>query len=159
MKDLTNETIESTVFFDTNDYLEEGDDYDFMEDDFEYMLELRTNKVRGQVSGYALLSTRSSRYGSISNHGQTGFKVVKNQDNLARAILRTEADRVTAEEVDGELVVSYYDHDGVDTAVVKSVSKSKEDRFSNVIDYSGFEKALEYIEELPSIKIKAKYYN
>lgn len=140
------------ILFDTNDYQE---DWGFMEDDLQYILDEYTNKPRGEVAKWVLLSTRTSRYGSISNHGQTGYLDLRSM-NLASALLSAtqHSERIVVSDYEGELQVDYHDHDGTHHAVVKSVSKSRGDHYNNVIEYRPFDKKVAYIEKLPTLKTK-----
>ena len=140
------------ILFDTNDYQE---DWDFMEIDLQYILDEYTNNPRGEVAKWVLLSTRTSRYGSISNHGQTGYLDLRSM-NLASALLSAtrNSERIVVSDYEGELRVDYHDHDGTHHAVVKSVSKSRGDHYNNVIEYRPFDKMVAYIEKLPTLKTK-----
>lgn len=140
------------ILFDTEDYQE---DWDFMEIDLQYILDEYTNNPRGEVAKWVLLSTRTSRYGSISNHGQTGYLDLRSM-NLASALLSAtrNSERIVVSDYEGELRVDYHDHDGTHHAVVKSVSKSRGDHYNNVIEYSPFDKKVAYIEKLPTLKTK-----
>lgn len=140
------------ILFDTNDYQE---DWGFMEDDLQCILDEYTNKPRGEVAKWVLLSTRTSRYGSISNHGQTGYLDLRSM-NLASALLSAtrNSERIVVSDYEGELRVDYHDHDGTHHAVVKSVSKSRGDHYKNVIEYKPFDKKVDYIEKLPTLKTK-----
>ncbi len=138
-------------FFNSNNYLGE-EDYYYIVDDLDYLLEENTKKVRGEVIGWAFLSHRVSRYGSICNHGQTGFKKIIG-DNLAQAILLTDTDNIVARNNEGELEIIYSDHDGSHVCKIKPVTKSRWDRFERVINQD-FDRAIEFIKDLPSVKIK-----
>lgn len=140
------------ILFDTNDYQE---DWGFMENDLQYILDEYTNNPRGEVVKWVLLSTRTSRYGSISNHGQTGYLDLRSM-NLASALLSAtrNSERIVVSDYEGELRVDYHDHDGTHHAVVKSVSKSRGDHYNNVIECKSFDKKVAYIEKLPTLKTK-----
>lgn len=140
------------ILFDTNDY-QEG--WEIMEDELQYVLDEYTNNPRGEVAKWVLLSTRTSRYGSISNHGKTGYLDLHSM-NLASALLSAtqHSECIVVSDCEGELQVDYHDHDGTHHAVVKSVSKSKGDYYNNVIEYKSFDKKVAYIEKLPTLKTK-----
>lgn len=143
-------TVENKVIFDSSDYINE-DYWEFIEDDLAYLLSENIRKPRGQVVGYMFLSQRHSHYGSISNHGQTGYKKV-DQANLARAILSTSSDSFKVFGEDGLLKVNYYDHDGVHECEIKPITKSKKNAIENRLN--DFDKLIEYIKEMSSVKVK-----
>lgn len=143
-------TVKNKVIFDSSDYINE-DDWEFIEDDLAYLLSESIRKPRGQVVGYMFLSQRHSHYGSISNHGQTGYKKV-DQDNLARAILSTSSDSFKVFGEDGLLKVNYYDHDGTHECEIKPITKSRADAVEGRLD--NFDKLIKYVKTIPSVKAK-----
>lgn len=117
------------ILFDSND-LYDVEDIDIIIDELAYVLQTNTRKPRGEVQGFLFKSQRSSRYGSICNNGQTGFSK-KMIPNLLKAILSIESDSVVVWDNDGELLVSYHDHDGSHNCTIYPITKSKADRFAN----------------------------
>lgn len=142
--------VENKVIFDSSDYMNE-EDWEFIEDDLAYLLSENVRKPRGQVVGYMFLSQRHSHYGSISNHGQTGYKKI-DQANLARAILSTSSDSFKVFNEDGLLKVNYYDHDGTHECEIKPITKSRADAVEGRL--GDFDKLIKYAKTMPSVKVK-----
>ena len=140
--------------FDTDNYLE--DEYDFMIEDINYMLDEYVTKTSGVIEGFAVLSHRSSHYGSIGGNGRIGFsKSMKT--NLADAILSISpsSDRAIGfVNENGELQVDFYDHDGVHHTVWHRITSSKKPRFDNLLRNSSFDEILKFINSLTTVKIK-----
>lgn len=144
-------TVENKVIFDSNDYINE-EDWEFVELDLAYLLLENVRKPRGQVVGYVFLSKRHSHYGSISNHGQTGYKKV-DQANLTRAILSmSSSDSFKVFGENGILKVNYYDHDGTHECEIKPITKSRADAVEGRLD--DFDKLIDYVKTMPSVKVK-----
>lgn len=143
-----------TIIFNTDDYIE--DDGIYMAEDIGYLLEEYVRGTNGETKGYVMVSERSSHYGAIGGNGLKGYKSV-NTSHLGRAILNTcsNADKIVGSvNDDGELFVQYYDHDGTHNAIVKRITKSTEDRVENLIHMGTHDEIMEYVEKMPTIKIK-----
>lgn len=140
----------STILLDTNDYL---DDYDFMMDEMNCILKRKVSKPRGNVVQWVLLSQRSSHYGSICNNGATGYLDFKTK-NLANEIMNVNTDRIVVIDNNGFLQIEFHDHDGTHICEVKPISKSRANYYNSTLEYKPFDKKIEYIKNLPSLKIK-----
>lgn len=138
------------LIFDSNDYIE-NEDMLFIEDDLDYLLSENIVKRRGEILGWIFISKRSSRYGSICNNGQTGF-AVKNIPNLTKAILSIDSDRIIIKGSEGELKVSYYDHDGSHNCILKPITKSRFETVERI--KQDYNKMIDYAANIPSVKIK-----
>lgn len=143
-------TTNKNVIFDSNDYLEEQDG-DYIMEDLDYALSENIVEPRGQIEGWMFLSTRYSRYGSICNHGATGF-ARKVQKVLAEAILSVDVDRVIVEKDNGELKVTFSDHDGSHITKIKPITKSRVAPLERAS--SDWDKFMDYIKTMPSVKTK-----
>lgn len=142
---------ENKVIFDSRDYMND-EDWEYIELDLDYVLLENVRKPRGQVVGYIFLSKRYSHYGSISNHGQTGYKKV-DQADLARAILSiTSSDSFEVFSEDGLLKVNYYDHDGTHKCEIKPITKSRDEAVEGRL--GDFDKLIKYAKTMPSLKVK-----
>lgn len=140
--------------FDTDNYLEDG--YEFMRKDINYMLDEYVTKTPGVIEGFAVLSHRSSHYGSIGGNGKIGFSKSM-ETNLADAILSisSSSDRAIGfANENGELQVDFYDHDGVHHTVWHKITSSKKSRFDNLLRNSSFDEMLKFISSLTTVKIK-----
>jgi len=132
----------------------------FINEDLKYIIEDNTVKPwrevkRGEVKQWVLLSKRSSHYGAIGNNGKIGYFDIKGE-NLVNGILSVETDRIILKEKDSKLVVEFYDHDGAHISEVKSISKSRANYYNEVVEYESFDLKLDYIQKLPSLKVKKK---
>ena len=133
------------VIFDSNEYSDLGD-YDFILDSLKTALDNHIKKPRGNIKAWAFLAYRSSQY---------GYMDIKTQD-LAQAILETSTDHlfITA---DGEdLQVIYTDHDGSDICTVRPVISSKLDHYNYILSRE-FNTVIEYIQALPTVKVKREF--
>lgn len=146
---MTN-TNNKNLIFDSNDYLEENDDFYIMED-LDYLLSENIVEPRGQIEGWMFLSKRSSHYGSICNNGATGF-ARKDKKVLAEAILSVDTDRIVVEKDNGELKVTFSDHDGSHITKIKPITKSRLIPLERIED--NFDKMLAYVETMPTVKTK-----
>lgn len=139
------------ILLDSNDFMDEMD-YDIFLDELRFILEEKTRKPSGEVLGFMFKSKRQSRYGAICNHGQTGF-AKKITPRLYTAILSFDADSIVIWDDNGELMVSYYDHDGSHNCKVYPITKSKLQAIDNISH--DFDKTLHYIDnKMTSLKIK-----
>ena len=134
--------------FDSSDTFES---YRELFEELDYTLSERTVKPRGEIVGWMLLSKRHSRYGKISHSGETGFKR-SNERDLAGAILSVDADRFTVEDDQGFLRVTYYDHDGSSSCLIKPIAKSRE--YALQSKSNNFDKLIDYVEKMPSIRMR-----
>lgn len=148
----------TNIIFNTDDYKGENDEM-FMTDDMSYLIDEYVRKSNGTVKGFAVLAKRSSHYGVIGGNGAVGYNHSHSKD-LVNAILTLthNSDKIVGLINDnGELQVNYYDHDGVHETTWARITKSTEERFDNLVNYSEHEEIVEFIDNLPSVKIKAKY--
>lgn len=144
-------TVKNKVIFDSNDYINE-EHVEFIEQELEYLLSEHIRKPRGQVVGYIFLSKRHSHYGSICNNGKTGYRKVNGGD-LTQAILSVSScDSFKVFSEDGLLKVNYYDHDGTHECEIKPIAKSREEAVEGRLN--DFDKLIEYVKGMPSIKVK-----
>ena len=142
------------VLFDTDNYREDELIYfEQVQEDLSAVIEEHVIQPRGKVSQWVMLSRRSSPYGSIANNGSTGYSDRKTS-NLVEAITSVETDRFVLIDNDGKLQINFYDHDGVNSVEMKSVSKSRENYYESVIEYESFEDKLEFIKKLPTLRVK-----
>ena len=138
------------ILFDSNDYENEMD-VDIIIDELGHILRNRTRKLRGEIVGFVFKSTRQSRYGAICNNGQIGFSR-KMIPNLTKAVLSIESDSIVIWDNEGELLVSYYDHDGSHNCTIHPITKSKLQTIQ--IKENNFDKMIAYVETMTTVKIK-----
>lgn len=141
--------------YNTDNYIED-EDYTYAREALEYVISEKIVKPRGQVEAWAVRVERSSpRYGYMANHGAVGFGAYDGGD-LAEAILRFSGgnDSYQITDEDGVVKVSYNHHDGSDIAEFRPVTKSKVDKFWDIRHNSSHDEIIEYIEELPELKVK-----
>ena len=145
-------TLTKTIF-DTEDYYDEEMDYQDVAFYLGETLENHISRYSTEKRDWVILSKRSSRYGSICNNGATGYKKVLNR-TLEDAVLSGNFDRIIAKEVDGVLCVDYMDHDGTHHGQLKSLSKVNSDKLERLEDYFDFDDVIEFVKELPYVKVK-----
>lgn len=146
------ENLKNGIFFDTDTYRYE-EDFEYIVDDLAYLLETYVNKARGEVVEWTMLSRRTSHYGAICNNGATGYGKLNGTD-LSRALLMVDSDSFDLRDNDGVLEARFYDHDGTNICEIKPITKSKENTFANKVNHGEFDKLIDYIQSLPSLKIK-----
>lgn len=114
------------VLFDTHNYKENEDEYLFY-DELEvvksYIKSISKAKNGHKLTRFALLSNRSSHYGSIGNNGAVGYKLVDSVDGLFFG--SWDDLKLTYDDQDNSYTIIYYDHDGSSNARFAPVSKSK----------------------------------
>lgn len=135
----------------------DSDNYNCTDDwmsDLEYIIGERID-IPANTGEWVLLSSRFSRYGSIANHGKTGFSILKGT-NLADALMSINCDRVVLKSGKdfNELQVDYHDHDGVNMCTVKYVEKSNYNQYRRIVQHGRFYDIINFIEELPSLELK-----
>lgn len=59
-------------------------------------------------------------------------------------------------EVDGLLIATFHDHDGINHGEIKPIAKSRYETFKNKLEYGRHEEILEYLDTFPSIKAKKR---
>jgi len=141
--------MKNKVIFDSNDY--DNEEFEFILDEFKYLLAKHVKTPRGKIVGWLFISKRNSHYGAISNNGKTGF-ARKNCVKLIDAILSIESDSIVIEDDQGELLVTYYDHDGSNVCKIKPITESRK----SVIDNKehDFNKLMQYADKIPTVKVK-----
>jgi len=145
---------ELKVLFDTDNYeVDEFIGFDEIKSDLSAVIEEHVIQPRGKVSQWIMLSYRSSHYGAIANNGLTGYSERRTAD-LVEAIISIETERFVLIDNDGKLQINFYDHDGVNSVEMKSLSKSKENYYESVVEYESFENKLEFIKKLPTLRVK-----
>lgn len=142
------------IFFDSDLY-KNTDDYDFLSDDLDELIEEYTNKPRGEVSYYAILSKRSSpQYGYMGNDGAEGFMQIQTTE-LSGVVKRLfNNDRVTMKDNNGVLQVVASHHDGSEICEIKPITKSKVQEFQNALYTNSVDNVVELLKKSPSITIK-----
>lgn len=144
------EELKSKVIFNSDDYMSSGIE-DLIFEDLDCLLSETIVKSKGEIVGWMFLSKRNSHYGSISNHGKIGYRKV-DKVNLVDAVLSVEADSIIIKDDDGILKVNYYDHDGSHCCTVKPIVKSRVNAIESKLH--DFDKLIEYVKTMPSVKIK-----
>jgi len=81
------------------------DDFDFLEDELEYILDENANKR------CAFIAHRSSHYGAIGGNGLVGYRLTG--ATLKTDIMNTDAEHFRLYTEDDILKIDFYDHDGV----------------------------------------------
>ena len=140
----------TNIIFNSKNY-ELEQDGEYIMEDLDYLLSENIVEPRGEIVGWIFLSKRYSRYGSICNHGQAGYSR-KNQTVLAEAILSVNADTIIVEKDEGELKVTFVDHDGSHITKIKPITKSRIAPLERVDN--DWDKFMSYIETMPSVKTK-----
>lgn len=143
--------MENNEIFNSENYLLNNDGRYTLED-LDYLLSETIVEPKGEIVGWIFLSERFSRYGSICNNGKLGYKKV-DKLVLADAILsETSSDSFTIKNNEDVLQVDYHDHDGTHSCVIKPIEKSRVKAIESKLD--DFDELIEYIKEMPSVKIK-----
>lgn len=141
------------ILLDTDNYKEDFSQDEMLEN-LQLILEDNVKTPRGEVVSLILSLHRSSRYGSISNNGMSGYKDL-NTDKLDTNIIfiSQRVERAVIENNNGALQITYHDHDGETTCLVKYVPKSKKYQYENLESLT-FNERLTFIDKLSSIKIE-----
>lgn len=144
-----------TLFNSDQHCYEDENLYSEMESELDYILNETVAKGRGVISGYGMVANRSSRYGSIGGAGQVGY-MKSNEVRLSKAILgvSSNSDKITVKDNDGELQVNYHDHDGIHHVTFKRITSSREESFNNMLVIGTHDEIIEYLDKLPSVKVK-----
>lgn len=155
--DYHNHSIENQregIFFDSR-LIDMEDDEDIYRDELQFALEEYTNKPRGEVYEFALLSRRESHYGAAGKDGKRGFMRTKTA-NLYRAAMRAgeKSDTMTLKDNNGNLELSVGHHDGKDICEVKVITKSRIDEYDRIMNSGDTSAVIEYLSKLPSLTIK-----
>lgn len=111
------------------------------------------SKPRGQVSKYILLARAVTINEIINNAEAEGYMELDGND-LAQEIINIDVDRIILKENDKILEVVLYNKNKIISYEIKSLSKSKANYYSSNISYDSFESQVDFIETLPSLKIK-----
>lgn len=117
------------------------------------VLDKYVSKPRGQASKYILLAREVIIEGIVKNAETEGYMELDGED-LAQSILEIDVDRIVLAKSDKILEVILYDKNKIVSYKVKSLSKFKSNYYNSSISYDSFENQVEFIETLPSLKIK-----
>lgn len=117
------------------------------------ILDKHVSKPRGQASKYILLAREVIIEGIVRNTETEGYMELDGED-LAKSILEIDVDRIVLAKNDKILEVILYDENKIVSYEVKSLSKSKANYYESNVSYDSFENQVEFIETLPSLKIK-----
>lgn len=117
------------------------------------ILDKYVSKPRGQVNKYILMSKEVTIDDVIDNAEDEGYLELDGED-LGQAILEIDVDRILLAKNDKVFEIILYDENKIVSYEVKSLSKSKANYYESNVSYDSFENQVEFIETLPSLKIK-----
>ena len=117
------------------------------------VLDKYVSKPRGQANKCILLARTITINGIINNAKAEGYMELDGKD-LGQAILEIDVDRILLKKNNKILEIVLYNKNKITNYEVKSLSKSKANYYNSNVSYDSFENQVEFIETLPSLKIK-----
>lgn len=147
MKDLT--ILLGEYDCDHDEYIE------FEFDAIQVAVEQYEKRYRTEVVALLLEGHRSSRYGSICGHGQTGYRLIETAQELESMFHRYDNFDMVDSMTDA-LTIVLYDHDGSTTFNLMPITQSKIDANPNLyedVQYGLYDAHERFAERLSYLKV------